>query len=123
MLNDNVESFGASNIDDAITLLSDSGTGTLGKKKGSSDRLERHPERRVKAAFAAFEDGELPILKQENPSLKRSQLQELLNKKWQKSPDNPFNQVYISANCTAEQERLVRSKLGEEQLSRLKLDE
>jgi hypothetical protein len=35
---------------------------------------------------------ELEVEKAENPGLRRSQLQELVWKKWQKSPENPMNQ-------------------------------
>lgn len=70
----------ASTVDDAISVL---------KVKDSE---ERHPEKRMKAAFKAYEDSELPIIKAQNPSLKLSQLKQLIFKNWQKSPQNPLNQ-------------------------------
>lgn len=54
--------------------------------------VDRHPEKRMKAAYLAYEANNLPILKQENPGLKLSQLKELLWKQWQKAPENPLNQ-------------------------------
>lgn len=54
---------------------------------------DKHPERRMKAAFAAFEERNLPRIKQENPTLRLSQLKQILKKEWMKSPDNPFNQI------------------------------
>mmetsp|Transcript_13725 Transcript_13725/g.22387 ORF Transcript_13725/g.22387 Transcript_13725/m.22387 type:complete len:227 (+) Transcript_13725:310-990(+) len=45
-----------------------------------------------KALFMAFEEREMPRLKEEYPGLKRSQLKDKLWKEWQKSPDNPANQ-------------------------------
>jgi len=54
---------------------------------------DKHPEKRLKAAFLAYESVQLPILRQENPSLKLSQLKELLWKQWQKAPENPLNQA------------------------------
>lgn len=53
---------------------------------------DRHPEKRMKAAFKAYEDEQLPIMKQEYPSLKLSQLKQMIFKEWQKSPENPMNQ-------------------------------
>lgn len=34
----------------------------------------------------------MPRLKAENPSLRQSQLKQMLRKEWQKSPENPLNQ-------------------------------
>eukprot|EP01112_Ceratiomyxa_fruticulosa_P011853 TRINITY_DN3257_c0_g2_i1.p1 TRINITY_DN3257_c0_g2~~TRINITY_DN3257_c0_g2_i1.p1 ORF type:complete len:227 (-),score=70.70 TRINITY_DN3257_c0_g2_i1:283-963(-) len=56
---------------------------------------DKHPERRLKAAYLEYEARELPILKQENPGLKHSQLKELLWKQWQKSPENPLLQALM----------------------------
>ena len=58
----------------------------------STDQPDRHPERRLKAAYAAFEERELPRLKAENSNLRESQVKQLLRKEWKKSPDNPMNQ-------------------------------
>ncbi|XP_025052171.1 coiled-coil domain-containing protein 124 [Alligator sinensis] len=77
----------ARTIEDAIAVLS-----------VASD-LDRHPERRMKAAFTAFEEVNLPRLKQENPNMRLSQLKQLLKKEWMKSPDNPMNQRHASYNC------------------------
>lgn len=72
----------ASNLDDALSQL------TMTDGAGE----DRHPERRMKAAFRAYEEQMMPRLKAENPTLKRSQLLELLTKQWRKAPENPFNQ-------------------------------
>lgn len=45
----------------------------------------------MKAAYDTFETENLPKLKQEHPTLRLSQLKQLLKKEWMKSPDNPFN--------------------------------
>jgi hypothetical protein len=45
-----VPSYSASNIDDAIDLLTLATEGTE-----PNDTVDRHPERRVKSAYAAFE--------------------------------------------------------------------
>lgn len=65
-----------------------------------SDQIDRHPERRAKAAFAAYEARELPILRKENPGLRLTQVKEILWKQWQKSEENPFNQASIAYNAT-----------------------
>jgi DNA-binding transcriptional regulator WhiA len=54
--------------------------------------VDRHPERRMKAAFAAFEEAHMPRLKMENPNMRLSQLKQMLKKEWTKSPENPLNQ-------------------------------
>ncbi|CAA2978487.1 coiled-coil domain-containing protein 124 [Olea europaea var. sylvestris] len=54
---------------------------------------DRHPERRLKASFKAFEEAELPRLKEEKPGLTHTQYKDLIWKLWKKSPDNPLNQV------------------------------
>jgi len=76
-----VEGDVARNVDDAIAILS------IGDEK-----VDLHPEKRVKAAYQAYEDKNLPILKAENPNLRLSQLKQMLRKDWMKSPENPLNQ-------------------------------
>ena len=63
--------------------------------------LDKHPERRVKAAYAAFEEARLPEVKIENPSLRLTQLKQIIWNEWQKSPENPMNQEHA---------RLVKKK-------------
>ncbi|KAJ0182800.1 hypothetical protein K1T71_002169 [Dendrolimus kikuchii] len=74
----------AQSIDEAISILSD------------KNETDRHPEKRVKAAYTAFEQTNLPILKAENPTLRLSQLKQMLRKEWLKSPQNPINQKVAS---------------------------
>ena len=52
----------------------------------------------MKAAFQTFEDENLDRLKKANPSLRLSQLKQLLKKEWMKSPSNPFNKPTKSFN-------------------------
>ena len=63
----------------------------------SGGAVERHPEKRAKAAYAAFEERELSRLKAKNPNLRLSQLKQLLRKEWMKSPENPMNQIHVGA--------------------------
>lgn len=58
-----------------------------------SEDADKHPEKRLKAAYAAFEENRLKQLKDENPSLRLSQLKQMIFKEWQKSPENPLNKV------------------------------
>lgn len=76
----------ARTIEDAIAVLS------------TKEDLDRHPERRMKAAFAAFEEANMARLKMENPNMRLSQLKQLLKKEWTKSPENPLNQRVASYN-------------------------
>lgn len=55
--------------------------------------VDKHPEKHMKAAYAAFEERRLKQLKEENPTLRLSQLKQMLFKEWQKSPENPLNQA------------------------------
>lgn len=61
--------------------------------------LDRHPERRLKAAYTAFEEKYLPQLKAENSNLRLSQLKQMLKKDWMKSPENPLNQRTLAFNA------------------------
>lgn len=47
----------------------------------------------MKAAWAAYQERELPLLKQDKPGLKLMQYKDMMWKAWQKSPENPLNQV------------------------------
>uniref|UniRef100_A0A4W5R3Y1 Coiled-coil domain containing 124 n=1 Tax=Hucho hucho TaxID=62062 RepID=A0A4W5R3Y1_9TELE len=76
----------ARSIEDAIAVLS------------MAEELDRHPERRVKAAFAAYEELNMPLLKKENPNMRLSQLKQQLKKEWMKSPENPLNQRFANYN-------------------------
>uniref|UniRef100_UPI00398E7E9B coiled-coil domain-containing protein 124 isoform X2 n=1 Tax=Pristiophorus japonicus TaxID=55135 RepID=UPI00398E7E9B len=76
----------ARTIEDAIAALS------------TGESVDQHPERRLRAAFAAYEQANLPRLKMENPNMRLSQLKHMLKKEWMKSPDNPLNQRHGTYN-------------------------
>ncbi|KAG0248045.1 hypothetical protein BG011_000593 [Mortierella polycephala] len=104
-----VEAFSASNIDDALDLLSLTGSSTGGSGQapittGKGKDVDRHPERRFKAAFAAYLEREMPILKKEHPGLRQNQMHDMLYKQFQKSPENPFNQANVLAYDANKQE-------------------
>ncbi|XP_050235164.1 uncharacterized protein LOC126683346 [Mercurialis annua] len=73
----------ARSVEDAIAKMS----------VADSLPVDRHPEKRLKASFKAFEEAELPKLKEEKPGLTHTQYKDMIWKLWKKSPDNPLNQV------------------------------
>lgn len=54
--------------------------------------IDRHPEKRLKAAYTSFEEKMMPVIKEQNPTLRLSQLKQILRKEWMKSSENPLNQ-------------------------------
>lgn len=58
--------------------------------------IDRHPEKRMKAAYATFEEKMMPIIKEQNPTLRLSQLKQILRKEWSKSTENPLNQKLLN---------------------------
>jgi hypothetical protein len=77
----------ARTVDEALNMLNP-----------TQKMLDKHPEKRLKAAYTAFEADNLPRLRLENPSMRLSQVKQLMNKEWMKSPDNPINQRYSNKN-------------------------
>mmetsp|Transcript_3417 Transcript_3417/g.8877 ORF Transcript_3417/g.8877 Transcript_3417/m.8877 type:complete len:214 (-) Transcript_3417:214-855(-) len=76
--NDNrVEAIDARSIDAALAALD------VSNEKGV-DKVK------LKAAFEAFSETELPRIKAEKPGLKLSQYKEMVWKAWQKAPENPL---------------------------------
>lgn len=69
----------ATTVDEALQVLN-----------ANETEEDRHPEKRMKAAYKAYEDAQLPIIKAENPTLKLSQLKQIIFKNWQKAPENPL---------------------------------
>ncbi len=65
---------------------------------GQNAKVDKHPEKRVKAAYNAYEEQNLPRLKAENPNMRLSQLKQMLKKDWMKSPENPLNQRHAAYN-------------------------
>lgn len=69
----------ARTVDEAISVLA------VKKHK------DRHPERRMKTEYRAFEKRRLEELKTKNSTLRLSQMKQLIFMEWQKSPENPLN--------------------------------
>ncbi|KAI4463272.1 hypothetical protein MML48_4g00005555 [Holotrichia oblita] len=70
----------ARNVTEAIAILSD-----------KAEVKDKHPEKRRKAAYTEFETRRLTELKLKNPTLRLSQMKQIIFKDWQKSPENPLN--------------------------------
>jgi hypothetical protein len=73
----------ATNIDDALDALT-LAAGGEGEERKAVAGIDRHPERRQKAALAAFEDKRLPELRKEHPGLRLQQYKDLIYKEFQK---------------------------------------
>ncbi|KAF7323471.1 hypothetical protein HMN09_00128100 [Mycena chlorophos] len=98
-----VEAFAATGIDNALDLLEVVNAKTDKASVGQAAAgLERHPERRFKAAFEAYQDRELPKIREEHPGLRLQQYKDLLFKNFQKSPENPFNQTVVAYDASKE---------------------
>ncbi|KAF8528158.1 DUF1014-domain-containing protein [Hysterangium stoloniferum] len=121
---DKIESFQATGIDDALDLLSIVNAKTDKASVGQQAAgLERHPERRFKAAFEAYQERELPQAKQDHPGLRLQQYKDLLYKQFQKSPDNPFNQVLVSYDANKDEKVEALKKKKEQVEERLRQDD
>lgn len=103
----------AHNIDDAISALEI----TSGK---SSDKIDRHPERRFKPALKAYEERRLPEIRQEHPGLRLNQYQQRIYEEFQKSPENPFNQVKAAFNASKQEIAATREEVKAGKEERLK---
>jgi len=99
-----VDSFAATGIDNALDIL-EVVTAKMDKASVGQQAagIERHPERRFKAAFEAYQERELPNIKKEHPGLRLQQYKDLLYKQFQKSPENPFNQTIVAHDASKEE--------------------
>ncbi|KAL2824091.1 hypothetical protein BDW59DRAFT_147810 [Aspergillus cavernicola] len=93
-------SLNATGIDNALDALS------LTNKDTS--KIDRHPERRYKAAYAAYEARRLPEVEDENPGLRRNQRVELVRKEFEKSEENPFNQAHVAFDASRDEISALR---------------
>ncbi|KAJ7700846.1 hypothetical protein B0H17DRAFT_213294 [Mycena rosella] len=102
-LDEEPESYSATGIDNALDLL-EVVTAKMDKASVGQQAagIERHPERRFKAAFEAYQERELPIARKEHPGLRLQQYKDLLFKQFQKAPENPFNQTVVDYDASKE---------------------
>ena len=101
---DKPSALNASGIDNALDALSLTGK--------SNEKIDRHPERRFKAAYAAFEERRLAEMEADGSGkgLRLNQRKEQLRKEFEKSPDNPFNQASANYNASREELDEIRQK-------------
>ncbi|MCJ1381350.1 hypothetical protein MMC17_004460 [Xylographa soralifera] len=103
----------ASNIDDALDALS------ITTGNPNAQQVDRHPERRFKAAYAAYEAKRLPELETEMKGLRRQQRIEVVRKEFEKSPENPFNQVSARFDSTRDEVRQIKAEVKDSVEGRL----
>lgn len=96
-----IAALNATGIDNALDALS--------LTNNNNDKVDRHPERRFKAAYTAFEERRLDEMKDEK-GLRRQQKIEQIRKEFEKHPDNPFNQVSGRFDMTKEELREVQEQ-------------
>ncbi|KAL8859582.1 MAG: hypothetical protein Q9178_003981 [Gyalolechia marmorata] len=94
----------ATGIDNALDALS------LTSGAANGEKVDRHPERRFKAAYAVYEARRMPELEEEMKGLRRQQRIDVIRKEFEKSPENPFNQVSVGFDASKEEIREVREK-------------
>ena len=105
----------ASGIDNALDAL------TLTTTDPSRDKVDRHPERRFRAAYLAYEARRLPEVEHEFKGLRRNQRIEIVRREFERHPDNPFNQAsarFDSSKHELEGIRLDERQKMEERLTR-----
>jgi len=94
----------ASGIDNALDALS------LTAQPDS--KVDRHPERRFKAAYAQFEERRLQEMESDGTGqgLRQNQKKERIKKEFERSPENPFNQANARYDTTKEELAELRSQ-------------
>ncbi|CAG8976027.1 hypothetical protein HYALB_00007554 [Hymenoscyphus albidus] len=87
----------ATGIDNALDALSLTTT--------ESTKIDKHPERRFKAAYAAFEERRLKEMEEDGSGqgLRQNQKKDRIRKEFERHPDNPFNQVNASYDATKDE--------------------
>ena len=89
-------SLNATGIDNALDALSLT-------SNNASEKIDRHPERRFKAAYAAYEARRMPELEEEHKGLRKQQRIDAIRKEFERSPENPFNQARAQFDSTKEE--------------------
>lgn len=96
-----IKATGLDNMLEALEIVNAKGDkANIGAQAGL---IEKHPERRFKAAFEAYLEREMPELKKSHPGLRKQQMHDMLYKQFQKAPENPFNQVSVAYNATKDE--------------------
>jgi len=92
---------GIDNALDALSLTAD-----------SAAKIDRHPERRFKAAFAAYEERRLKEMESDGSGqgLRQNQKREKIRKEFEKSEENPFNQAAARYDASKEELKELREQ-------------
>lgn len=92
---------GVDNALDALSLTTD-----------AAAKIDKHPERRFKAAFAAFEERRLREMESDGTGagLRQNQKRERIRKEFEKSGENPFNQVNTRYDASREEVKMIREQ-------------
>ena len=69
----------------------------------SLEEYDKHPEKRMRQAWNAFFEKQLPIYKEKYPNLKRQQYINMIQKEFQTSPDNPVYMRKVQDSKKAEE--------------------
>ncbi len=98
----------ASGIDNALDALSL----TAAASSAADAKIDRHPERRFKAAFAAFEERRLREMDGDGSGqgLRLNQKKERIKKEFERSPENPFNQATASYDASKDDVGQIRER-------------
>ncbi|KAI0159240.1 DUF1014 domain protein [Pestalotiopsis sp. NC0098] len=105
-----------SQLDSALPSLNASGIDNaldaLGVAGNSQDKIDKHPERRFKAAYSAYEERRLEEMEKDGSGtgLRLNQKKDRIRKEFEKSPENPFNQVTAQYNATRDDLSEIRQK-------------
>ena len=93
---------GIDNALDALSLTSES----------ANTKIDKHPERRFKAAYAAFEQRRLEEMDADGSGqgLRQNQKKDKIRKEFEKSEENPFNQVSASYDTTREELKEIKER-------------
>ncbi|KAI9054924.1 hypothetical protein LZ554_002067 [Drepanopeziza brunnea f. sp. 'monogermtubi'] len=94
----------ATGIDNALDALS--------LTTEANAKIDKHPERRFKAAFAAFEERRLKEMESDGSGqgLRQNQKKERIRKEFEKSEENPFNQVSARYDASKEEVKELREQ-------------
>ena len=102
----------ATGIDNALDALSLTSV-------NPSEKVDRHPERRFKAAYAAYEARRMPELEEEHKGLRKQQRIDTIRKEFERSPENPFNQANARFDSTRDEIKEMKDKEREKTEARL----
>ncbi|KAI2624227.1 DUF1014-domain-containing protein [Hypoxylon sp. NC1633] len=100
----------------------ENGIDLLGVALDSTDtKIDRHPERRVRAAYAVFEERRLKEMNEDGSGkgLRLNQRRNQIMREFEKSPENPLNNLHVKHNATQEEIKEVKQQAKDDTEARL----